>query len=206
MKIVLIRHGQSKGNIIPVIQGQMDYHLTDKGIAQAHKAGKDLKKTYPFDKIYSSDLQRAAQTAEIIASYFNITDVIFTEKLRELHFGIYQGRIPLELTDEESAHLRSYWNNTTQRYPGGESVEELSIRAKEIFSKIINSNSEDSTILIVTHRRTIFCLLKEIVDSVPISTAEWFKNCSVNEVAREHSTDHWKLIRFDNKYLVNIED
>ncbi|NHJ50022.1 MAG: histidine phosphatase family protein [Asgard group archaeon] len=203
MKIVLIRHGQSEGNIIPVIQGQMDYPLTEKGVIQAHKAGKDLKETYSIDKIYSSDLLRATQTAEIIASYFDIAEIILTEKLRELHFGIYQDRKSMELTKEESAHLKSCWNNITQRYPGGETVEELSTRVKTAFIEIINSTDEDSTILIVSHRRSLFCILKEILGTVPIVTSEWFKNCSVNELVRDNSTDKWRLIRFDNDYLDN---
>jgi broad specificity phosphatase PhoE len=201
MKVILIRHGQSEGNIIPVIQGQMDYPLTKKGVEQAHNAGKELKKTYHFDKIYSSDLLRASQTAEIIASYFDITDAILSENLRELHFGIYQDRKSLELTKEESAHLSSCWNNITQRYPGGETVKELSTRVKDAFTEIANSNNEDSAILIVSHRRALFCIIKEIIGNVPIVTAEWFKNCSVNELARDNSSGKWRLIRFDNDYL-----
>ncbi len=201
MKVVLIRHGQSEGNLAQVIQGQKDYPLSKKGAEQAQKAGQELKETYHFDRIYSSNLQRAAKTAEIIASYFNITEITFTEKLSELNFGSFQGRKSLELTDEEKAYLNSCWENTTKHYPGGETVEELSTRVKEVFSEITNSNAENSTILVVSHRRTLFCFLKQILGTVPIVTDEWFKNCSVNELIRDKSTGKWQLIRFDNKYL-----
>ncbi len=204
MKVVLIRHGQSEGNIAQVIQGQKDYPLSKKGEEQAHKAGKELKEIYSFDRIYSSNLQRAAKTAEIIASYFNITEITFSEKLSELNFGSFQGRKSLGLTDEEKAILSSCWENTTKRYPGGETVEELSTRVKEIFTEITHSNTENSTILVVSHRRTLFCLLKQILGKVPIVTDEWFKNCSINELLRDKSTGKWQLIRFDNKYQTDI--
>ncbi len=201
MKVVLIRHGQSEGNLAQVIQGQKDFPLSKKGVEQAHKAGQELKETYSFDRIYSSNLQRAAKTAEIIASYFNITEITFSEKLSELNFGSFQGRKSLGLTDEEKACLNSCWENNTKRYPGGETVEELSARVKEVFTEITNSNTENSTILVVSHRRTLFCFLKLILGTVPIVTDEWFKNCSVNELIRDKSTGKWQLIRFDNKYL-----
>ncbi|MCE7746679.1 MAG: histidine phosphatase family protein [Candidatus Heimdallarchaeota archaeon] len=201
MRVVLIRHGQSEGNILQVIQGQEDYPLTKKGEEQAHKAGRELKETHHFDRIYSSDLLRATKTAEIIASYFNGMEITFSEKLRELHFGSFQGRKSLELTDEDKVCLNSCWNNSTKRYPDGETVEELSARVTEVFSEITNSNTENSTILIVCHRRTLFCLLKQILGSVPIVAAEWFKNCSVNELMRDKSTDKWQLTRFDSKFL-----
>lgn len=204
MKVVLIRHGQSEGNVAQEIQGQKDYPLSEKGVEQAHKAGKELKETYNFDRIYSSDLQRAAKTAEIIASYFNITEITFTEKLSVFNFGSFQGRKSLELTEEEKAYINTCWNNHTKRITGGETVEELSERVKEAFTEITNSNTEDSTILVVCHRRTLFCLLKQILGSVPIVTSEWFKNCSINELVRENSTDKWQLIRFDNKYLQDL--
>ena len=111
MQVVLIRHGQSEGNVACVIQGQLDFPLSAKGVEQAHKAGKVLKETYNFDRIYSSDLQRAAKTADIIASYFNIPEITHSEKLRELNFGSFQGKKSLELTIEESAYLNSCWDN-----------------------------------------------------------------------------------------------
>ncbi|HUU78373.1 MAG TPA: histidine phosphatase family protein [candidate division Zixibacteria bacterium] len=201
MKVVLIRHGQSEGNVAQEIQGQKDYPLSKKGVEQAHKAGKDLKETYIFDRIYSSDLQRAAKTAELIASYFNITEITFTEKLRELNFGFFQGKKSLKLTEEEKAYFNFCWENVSKRFPGGETVEELSTRVMEAFTEIINTNTEDSTILIICHRRTLFCLLKQILGTVPIVTDDWFQNCSINELLRNNSTEKWQLIRFDNKYL-----
>lgn len=201
MKVVLLRHGQSEGNVLGEIQGQLDYPLTNKGIEQAHEAGNELKETYTFNKIYSSDLQRAANTAKIIASYFNITEIEHVEKLREFHFGSYQGKKSLELTQEESVNIKSCWNSRTKRLPDGETVEELSTRVYEAFNEITESNEEDSTILIVSHRRSLFCILNEVLGSVPIVTREWFKNCSINELARDNSANKWQLIRFDNDYL-----
>ena len=71
IRLVLVRHGLSSFNSKGLIQGRTDDStLTDEGYEQARKAGKALSKIN-FDKIYSSPLVRAAETAKTIKKTFN---------------------------------------------------------------------------------------------------------------------------------------
>ena len=71
IRLVLVRHGLSSFNAKGLIQGRTDDSvLTDEGYEQARKAGKALSKIN-FDKIYSSPLLRAAETAKTIKNTFN---------------------------------------------------------------------------------------------------------------------------------------
>jgi 2,3-bisphosphoglycerate-dependent phosphoglycerate mutase len=82
--IVLLRHGESVGNVESRWQGQSDYPLTDKGRAQARALSlrwQTEKRT--FDRIFSSPLRRAKETAEVIAEDLQIpleTDPIWMER------------------------------------------------------------------------------------------------------------------------------
>ena len=73
IRLVLVRHGLSSFNAKGLIQGRTDDSLlTDEGYEQARKAGKALSKIN-FDKIYSSPLVRAAETANTIKKTFNLS-------------------------------------------------------------------------------------------------------------------------------------
>ena len=86
MKIFTVRHGQTHWNTEGRIQGHMDIPLDEAGLAQAEKLGIRLagKKV---DIVYSSDLARAAKTAEIINRHHN-AEFVTTSALREASFGI----------------------------------------------------------------------------------------------------------------------
>ena len=65
MKVILRRHGETQNNIDKRSTGRLNIGLTENGIAQAHETGKLLRNEV-INKIYSSSLHRAIQTAEII--------------------------------------------------------------------------------------------------------------------------------------------
>ena len=84
LRLVLVRHGLSSFNAKGLIQGRTDDSLlTDEGYEQARKAGKALSKIN-FDKIYSSPLVRAAETAKTIKKTFNKEqNIVFDDNLLE---------------------------------------------------------------------------------------------------------------------------
>jgi len=85
--IHFIRHGQSTWNAETRIQGSSNPDLSDLGVTQA----KALHGTLPaFDRVYSSDLARTRQTTEHILKG-NTADVTYSEKLREIHLGPWEG-------------------------------------------------------------------------------------------------------------------
>lgn len=92
-RVLLIRHGQSEWNAAGRWQGQADPPLTDLGRAQARHAARSLG---AVDEIASSDLQRASETAEILAEELGIGPVVLDADLRERDAGEWSG-----LTREE---------------------------------------------------------------------------------------------------------
>jgi broad specificity phosphatase PhoE len=88
MEIYLIRHGECFDSSLDYFSSEkqtMDPPLTPKGMEQAHKLANRIK-SINFDKIYSSDLCRAIETAEIIKTYIK-TDIIITKNFREINMG-----------------------------------------------------------------------------------------------------------------------
>ena len=82
VRVYIIRHGETEENRKKIIQGQLDTRLNSEGERQADLAAKALKDV-PFDICYSSDLQRAADTAERILVYHPGLEVRTKTALRE---------------------------------------------------------------------------------------------------------------------------
>jgi broad specificity phosphatase PhoE len=87
--IYLVRHGESEGNVKEIVQGHMDFPITEKGEKQVLKTA-DIFKDIHFDAIYSSDLLRAKQTAEIIKLGRDLK-IKTSELLRERKLGEFEG-------------------------------------------------------------------------------------------------------------------
>ncbi len=92
-KIITIQHTQSEQHINKMVGSLGNWNLTGLGIKQAHSIGKNLAVEYKNQKfvLYSSDLPRAMQTAEIVSRYFDTTP-IFTTELREFDLGDANGK------------------------------------------------------------------------------------------------------------------
>jgi len=89
--IVMVRHGESSGNVNRIISNDYDGHpLTSKGSEQATIVGGELKGA-KVDHIYTSPVLRARETAEIIAESIGCT-VVVDERLRERNFGDFNNR------------------------------------------------------------------------------------------------------------------
>ena len=132
--IYLIRHGETDANVTNTIQGQSDVPLNGKGLHQAELAGARLRKKH-FDAIVSSDLSRAAVTAQTIAEG---RPVELTPLLREWDLGDWVGLSWDEIAEkfpEESAMFKS--GNPDALVPGGESRREFYARAAKIRERII---------------------------------------------------------------------
>lgn len=133
-RIVLLRHGESLWNKENRFTGWTDVDLSDKGIAEACKAGDMLKEAgFSFEAAYTSYLKRAVKTLNCVLDRLN-EDWIPVEKswrLNEKHYGILQGLNKRETADkygEEQVHIwrRSYGvspepvKEDDPRYPGND--------------------------------------------------------------------------------------
>lgn len=115
-KIVLMRHGQSTWNLENRFTGWSDVDLTDKGIAEARRAGKLLKEAgYTFDLGYTSMLKRAIRTMWVALDEMDLMwiPVVPHWRLNERHYGALQGLNKAETAakygeDQVLAWRRSY--------------------------------------------------------------------------------------------------
>ena len=89
--MILVRHGESDANIKKIFAGHLDIDLTNRGYEQAELAAQYIRENYVVDKIYSSDLKRAYNTAKVIAKRFDLPIEALTE-LREIDAGDWQGK------------------------------------------------------------------------------------------------------------------
>ncbi|MCX6709889.1 MAG: 2,3-diphosphoglycerate-dependent phosphoglycerate mutase, partial [Candidatus Woesearchaeota archaeon] len=93
IKLVLVRHGESIWNRENRFTGWVDVGLSEKGILEARKAGKALKKDgFTFDIAFSSVLKRATDTLKIILSEMKLSIPVENSwRLNERHYGALQG-------------------------------------------------------------------------------------------------------------------
>ena len=99
--LYIIRHGQTELNSRHVLQGRSDQPLNEAGMQQAREAARKLQSLgICFDRVYSSPLMRAAQTAEIVAPN---TEPVIDGRLIEMDYGPYEGtdinRLPPEILE-----------------------------------------------------------------------------------------------------------
>ena len=161
--IYIVRHGQTEWNLLGKTHGHGNSDLTPKGIEQAELLADSMTK-YPIDYIYSSDLGRAYQTAEIIGNKLNI-EVEKTEALREMNFGTWEGRIIKDII-EEDPELYKMWRNEPHlaKIPQGETLSQIKERT-DAFIKEINEKYDGKHIVLVTHSLCARIMLLSFLDS-----------------------------------------
>ncbi len=149
-KVYLIRHGQVVGHENFPVCGHTDIGLTDVGIMQMKQMAERLR-LVELGGIYSSDLQRASIGAQIIATHHNVP-IHSIEKMREMHFGDWEGMTLSEIRSNFPEELdRRQKDIVNFAAPGnGESVAVFSKRIMEAFENIL-SRHESGNIAIVAH-------------------------------------------------------
>lgn len=158
-KLIIVRHGQTQMNVDSLFFGKLDPELTELGKKQAEGARQKLKK-FKYDNIYSSDLKRASQTAQIV-NYMN-KEIVYDKRLQEIDFGIFEGLTYSEIKEkypEECKKSQIDWENYD--FETGESPKEMQERAVS-FIKSLDLEKDN---LIVTHWGVIGCILSWYLSS-----------------------------------------
>ncbi|KAJ7578485.1 phosphoglycerate mutase-like protein [Mycena floridula] len=91
-RIYIVRHGETNENNQRIIQGQLNTHLNDEGREQARLVA-DALKDVEFHAAYSSDLERASDTAKAILLHHPGVELVEQQELRERNMGDIQGRV-----------------------------------------------------------------------------------------------------------------
>ena len=146
-KLYLIRHGETDYNKALRFQGHTDIPLNREGLEQAQKMAAYFRTT-PLAAVYSSTLQRACRTAEILGTVKNLTPVK-VEAFREIHFGEWEGKNSSELRTQQASAWEDFFRNpATAKAPGGESMGELQNRAFPALRKMLASHPEGDVALV----------------------------------------------------------
>ena len=189
----IIRHGETEWNKKGLIQGFLDSPLTSLGKQQAHAAGKTLSKT-KFDCLYSSDLGRAFETAQIINSYISV-ELIAEKGLRERNLGVAQGGSLKDFMERFPGEYTKYASgNPDYQVPQGESARERYSRSIECIEKIAGRHAL-KRIAIVTHGGVLDGIFRKAV-GLDLSARRRFTllNASVNII--EIRDGIWKLLQW----------
>lgn len=152
MRIILIRHGKTVGNIQKRYIGKTDESLCAEGISEL------ASKKYPETEIViSSPLKRCLETAEII---YPDKKVILYENLCECDFGDFEGKNYSELNGNET-YQRWIDSGGTLPFPNGESHDAFKKRCVNDFEEAIFSNYDSKSIAFVIHGGTIMAILEK---------------------------------------------
>ena len=149
--ILLARHGESDWNRSKRWQGFADRPLTDLGREQAVELARRLEGT-ELDAVYSSDLQRARDTAEIVAQSKDLS-VETTPDLREVDVGSWSGLTRAE-AEANYPELYGRWLQGAEGWEDGETYEQLGERVIRAIQRIAR-NHRGERVLVVAHGGTI---------------------------------------------------
>lgn len=176
-KIFLIRHGQSEWNSLNKVQGQQNTILTDLGKKQALCLGDRLIDAN-IDIIYTSDLIRAYNTAEIISKKIN-KPLVANESIREINFGLWEG---LTIQEIKKRYKNEYftWLKEPDKLniEGLENLMTLQKRAMKYVNEILLENN-GKNIAIVSHG----AILKTIILGLLGIDISHYKNITLSNVS-----------------------
>ena len=191
--IYLTRHGQTLWNIEKRLQGRGNSPLTGEGIERA-KELRDRIKDIHIDVIYSSPIERALTTANIIKGDKSI-EVITDDGLMEMCFGDYEGKITDEVMKENPNWDISLImkGNTELTAPNGENLAEVRDRVARSMNKIIEENRR-KTILIVAHGITLKAIMY------------YFKDGEVNSEVMGQATLTKVNVDENNKFYIEFKN
>ncbi len=148
--IYLVRHGQTAWNREEIFRGRTDVPLDEAGVRQAELAAKYFE-GMEIHRIYSSPLSRAWETAQKISQLHNLK-VEHLDGIIDLSFGNWEGHSheDIRINDKETYRL---WREEPHRVrlPGGESLDDVRVRAMASLEEVIRNHS-GKTLVLVSHR------------------------------------------------------
>ncbi|MBC8553808.1 MAG: histidine phosphatase family protein [Candidatus Brocadiales bacterium] len=157
MNLILVRHGEIPSNVNKVYAGRSPENLTEKGIWQAQDVARKLL-GFNVDTIFTSPIQRAVQTAEIIRSKIN-AELITITAFRELEMGPWEGLSENDIAIQYPEELL-IWNQRPAelKMPGRETLHELQERVLTGVQSVFVEKTK-SNIVVISHVAIIRVLM-----------------------------------------------
>ena len=230
MKLILLRHGESQWNLENRFTGWKDVSLTETGIAEASFSGNQLlKNNFQVKSVYTSILNRATETTDIVTDIINFPkeDIQYDWRLNERHYGALQGLNKSETAKkygEDQVHIwrRSYdispphldqddkrhprfdnkFKDIQGNLPVGESLKNVIDRLHPFWKEYVSNLSEmQGDYLIVAHSNSLRAIIK-ILDN--LSDKEIMSVNIPTGVPLVYTLDQ-KLNVTDKQYLIGQE-
>lgn len=163
-----MRHAESEANKKRIMASRLPFKLTTAGKADAELIASELKEIVKIDRIISSPLVRATETASCFSKLYNIKSEI-ENRISEQELGIFSG-----MTYDQVKEQPEYETDTLNRWNwipagGGESYSMIADRITDFFTDLQKNNTNEN-ILIVTHAvacRLIEAVLKKTLPTYP---------------------------------------
>jgi len=181
LHLMMVRHGETEWNVQRRYQGQSDVPLSELGKRQAERIAARLTGK-SIDVVYASDLERAWETADIIAKKCSL-DVFSEPRLRELKFGILEG-LTFEEAEEKYPETIAAWlddfNNTPE---GAETIDLFNERVVSLLDDL-KVKHDDQTLLLVGHGGSLSEILRVVLGLS--REKRWYlelENASLSEVS-----------------------
>jgi len=195
MKVILIRHAQTQGNLEKRYIGRTNDPLCDEGVKQAgalFESG-NLPRA---DALIASPYLRCTQTAEIL--YPDMVYEIYDD-LRECDFGIFEGKTHAELLSngEYTAWLST---NCLRDIPGGESVTMFKRRCCTTFMEAVRNKPDDAAVAFIIHGGCIMAILEHFLQPHKEFQEYYVNNCEVVVCTVVRSQNGISLSRNPMKY------
>ena len=180
-RVIVVRHGQTAWNAATRIQGQLDIPLDETGRWQAQRLAQALARE-SLDAVYSSDLGRAAQTAQAVATAAGL-HLVTDRGLRERHFGAFEGLTYDEIAARWPDESRRWRQREVDFAPGdGESLRDFYVRSVGCAERIA-AGHPGQTILLVAHGGVLDCLYRAAARIDLQGARSWLLgNASINRL------------------------
>ena len=183
--IIFLRHGQAKNNTERILAGRTPgVPLTEKGVEQAKKAATFLE-NMNISAIYSSPIERAKNTAEIVGEQTSI-DVRIDERLIELDMGKFTGMPYDEIFKKHgNVFLKFYDGELEIAHNGVETFVQVKNRVLSMIDHVLKEH-ENENVLLVTHMDPIKAMISTIMDANANSMFELIIENASLTVFKEH--------------------
>ena len=196
-RILAIRHGETAWNVDTRIQGQLDIPLNDVGRWQAHRLALAMAEE-GIDAIYSSDLLRALETAQAVASGSGRAIVTDTG-LRERGFGEFEGLTFKEI-EQRWPDQSARWRRRDPEFgpAGGEVLHDFYARSVATVTRLAAAHP-GQTIAVVAHGGVMDCLYRAATRLALDAPRSWQRgNASINRLL--HSPQGFTLVGWSDTY------
>jgi broad specificity phosphatase PhoE len=198
VQIVLVRHGATDWNLQGRCQGVTDRELSEVGVRQAEQIAA-LLSSESIQAIYSSDLRRARQTADLISQPHNLP-VLIEENIRELNHGALEGLTFNEIKQNYSEFLARWRSEPAEiQVPGGEKLTDVAARAWQGVNQIAERHSEARSIIVVSHNFPILGIVCRVTGTHLNNYRSFHLDpCSITRLHR-NGANAWSVTQVNNR-------